>query len=106
VARTWLIIDVELVSGGEHGDFWPRPGRTFVAARTHSFEQLAKAIDDAFGRWDLSHLHEFTLADGTAVGTPDDEFDDDRVILDLRTVDPAQDGDLAAAIERVLAPRP
>jgi len=33
-------------------------------------------------------------------------IDDDRVILDLRTVDPAQDGDLAAAIERVLAPRP
>lgn len=84
MARTWLIIDVELVSGGEHGDFWPRPGRTFVAARTHTFEQFAEAIDDAFGRWDLAHLHEFVLADGTAVGTPDDEFDEDRVFLDSR----------------------
>ena len=84
MSRTWLVIDVELMSGGEHGDFWLRPGRAFAAARTHTFEQFAQAIDDAFGRWDLSHLHEFVLADGAAVGTPDDEFDDDRVILDSR----------------------
>ncbi len=25
----------------------------------HSFEQLAEAIDAAFARWDLSHLHAF-----------------------------------------------
>ncbi len=83
MAGTWLVIDVELVSGGAR-DFWPRPGRTLIASRSHTFEQLAEAIDNAFGRRDLSHLHEFTLADGTAVGTPDAEWDDDRVVLDSR----------------------
>jgi L-seryl-tRNA(Ser) seleniumtransferase len=33
-------------------------------------------------------------------------IEDERVLLDLRTVDPAQDGDLAAAVERALAERP
>jgi hypothetical protein len=84
VARTWLVINVELVSGGGRGDFWPRPGRTFIASRTHTFEQLAEAIDDAFGRWDLAHLHEFTLADGICIGTPDPDWDEGRVIVDSR----------------------
>lgn len=66
MARTWLSVRVELVSG--HGvDLWPRPGRILAAARSHSFAQLAEAIDRAFGRWDLAHLHMFTLADGTGV---------------------------------------
>ena len=69
MARTWLSIRVELVEGrGER--FWPRPGRIFAAARTHTFAQLASAIDDAFARWDLAHLHDFTLADGTRLTTP------------------------------------
>ncbi|MCX4961235.1 hypothetical protein [Streptomyces virginiae] len=38
-----------------------------AAARSHSFAQLAGAIDVAFGRWDLAHLHMSTLADGTGV---------------------------------------
>lgn len=84
MARTWLVIDVELVSGGERDDFWPRPGRTFIASRSHTFEQLAQAIDDAFGRWDLAHLHEFTLADGTVLGEPDPEWDDEREVVDAR----------------------
>jgi hypothetical protein len=84
VARTWLVITVELVSGGMREDLWPRPARTFVASRSHSFEQLAEAIDDAFGRWDLAHLHEFTLADGTCIGEPDPEWDEGRVIVDSR----------------------
>ena len=43
--RTWLSIRVDLVAGhGEH--FWPRPGRIFAAARSHTFTQLAAAIDD------------------------------------------------------------
>lgn len=45
---------------GEH--LWPRPGRIFVAARSHTFAQLAEAIDDVFARWDRAHLHEFELA--------------------------------------------
>jgi hypothetical protein len=35
-------------------DLWPRPGRIFAAARSHSFRQLAAAIDLAFARWDLA----------------------------------------------------
>lgn len=66
MARTWLSIRVELVSG-RGGEVWPRPGRVFAAARSHVFAQLAEAIDLAFGRWDLAHLHMFTLADGTGV---------------------------------------
>lgn len=66
MSRSWLSIRVELVSG--HGaDLWPRPGRILAAARTHSFAQLAQAIDLAFGRWDLAHLHKFTLTDQTCV---------------------------------------
>jgi hypothetical protein len=48
---------------------WPPslPGRVLIASRSATFEQLARAIDDVFARWDRSHLHEFTLADGTPV---------------------------------------
>lgn len=66
MARTWLSIRVELVSGrGE--DYWPPPGRIFAAARSHSFRQFANAIDTAFARWDRAHLHMFTLADRTEI---------------------------------------
>lgn len=64
MARTWLSIQVELISGRGEA-LWPRPGRVFAAARSHSFAQLADAIDAAFARWDLAHLHMYTLADGT-----------------------------------------
>lgn len=67
MARTHLAITVELVHGVHTGDLWPRPGRVLIAARTATFEQLGKAIDDAFARWDHNHLHEFTLADGTVI---------------------------------------
>lgn len=81
MARTWLAIRVELV-GGRSEDFWPRPGRLFAAARGHSFAQLAAAIDTAFSRWDLAHLHEFALADGSRIGMPDSDEPDD--VLDDR----------------------
>jgi hypothetical protein len=32
------------------------------------------AINAAFARWDLSHLHEFELADGRRIGYPDDYY--------------------------------
>ncbi len=60
MARTWLSIQVELVSGGG-STLWPRPARIFAAARNHTFAQLATAIDDAFARWDRAHLHMFEL---------------------------------------------
>jgi hypothetical protein len=74
MARTWLSIKVELVEGrAEH--FWPRPGRRFAVARSHTFAQLARAIDDGFARWDRAHLHQFELADGTRLTTPYEDWD-------------------------------
>lgn len=34
----------------------------------HTFADLALAIDDAFGRWELGRRREFTFADGSQVG--------------------------------------
>jgi len=83
MARTWLSIRVDLVSGrGE--DLWPRPGRIFAAARRHTFAQLADAVDDAFARWDRSHLHDFTLADETRLTTPYVDWEDTGPALDDR----------------------
>lgn len=89
MARTHLAITVELVHGAHTGDLWPRPGRVLIAARTTTFEHFGNAIDDAFGRWDRSHLHEFTLADGTVITPtrwqdgeePDGSLDGARVRL-------------------------
>ncbi|MFZ0216876.1 MAG: hypothetical protein WAM30_13165 [Candidatus Dormiibacterota bacterium] len=76
MARTWLTIEVQLVEGrGER--LWPRPGRLFAASRTHTFQQLGDAIDDAFARWDRAHLQEFMLADRTRLALPDTDFDDE-----------------------------
>ncbi|MGI8632007.1 MAG: IS1096 element passenger TnpR family protein [Solirubrobacterales bacterium] len=74
MARTWLEIRVDLLGGrGEKLD--PRPGRIFICGPSHSFGQLGDAINQAFGRWDLSHLHDFELADGRRIGFPgDDDF--------------------------------
>jgi pRiA4b ORF-3-like protein len=68
MARTWLSIRVDLVEGGGLDSIWPRPGRIFAAARSHTFAQLATAIDDAFARWDRSHLHLFELAEKRLIG--------------------------------------
>jgi hypothetical protein len=79
----WFSIQVELIEGrGKH--YWPRPGRLFAAASSHSFAQLATAIDDAFARWDRSHAHEFELADGTRIGTTDPELENEGVIDETR----------------------
>jgi hypothetical protein len=54
-------------------------------ARSHTFTQLATAIDDAFGRWDRAHLHQFWLADDTRVTEPDPDWDDEPVLDDRAT---------------------
>jgi hypothetical protein len=73
MARTWIAVTVELVSGrGEY--YWPRPGRILLAKRSTSFRELAGAIDAAFGRWE-GHLHRFVLSDGAEV-VPLDWWDD------------------------------
>ncbi len=81
MARTWLRVRVDLLGGGGI-TCDPAPGRIFIVGPAHTFEQLAGAIDAAFARWDLSHLHVFELSDGRAVGFPDDSFDLDMGWLD------------------------
>ena len=66
MARRWQIITVELLFGlGQ--TFIPPPGRDLLLPPSTTFEQLGLAIDRALGRWDLAHLREFTLADGTRI---------------------------------------
>jgi hypothetical protein len=75
MAKTWRLVRVDLLSGGRIAALWPRPGRVFLVGPAHTFADLATAIDDAFARWDHSHLHEFTLQDGRRIGLPDDDGD-------------------------------
>jgi hypothetical protein len=70
VARTWLQIKVELL-GGLDIECDPPPGRVFAVGSSVTFERLAEAINVAFGRWDVSHLHAFELADGRRIGFAD-----------------------------------
>lgn len=70
MARTWLQIKVELLAGLDI-ECDPPPGRVFAVGPAVTFEHLAEAINVAFGRWDLSHLHVFELADGRRVGFAD-----------------------------------
>lgn len=44
--RSWLSIRVDLVQGRGQ-TLWPRPGRVFAAAWSHTFLQLSDAIDTA-----------------------------------------------------------
>jgi hypothetical protein len=84
-ARTWLRIRVELLGGGGI-QCEPPPGRIFIVGPSHTFADLAAAIDAAFARWDLSHLHEFQLADGRLIGHPDESFEPDVVWHDHATL--------------------
>lgn len=63
MARTWLSVTVELL-GGRGEELWPWPGRLFTVGPSHTFQDLAEAINTAFARWDRAHLSLFTLADG------------------------------------------
>jgi hypothetical protein len=82
VARTWLQIRVDLL-GGLGGELKPAPGRIMIVGPGHTFSAFADAINQAFARWDLSHLHEFELKDGRRIGFVDPEpFDDDAVVED------------------------
>jgi Plasmid pRiA4b ORF-3-like protein len=44
---------------------------------SHTFAQLAEALDVAFARWDRSHLHVFELPDGRTLGFASDEPEED-----------------------------
>jgi len=66
MARRWMSVRVELLGGrGQH--LWPYPGRVFAVGPAHTFAEMARAVDNAFARWDLSHLSLYTLADGRVV---------------------------------------
>jgi hypothetical protein len=54
----------------------------FIVGPGHTFDQFAEAIDAAFARWDLSHLHQFELGDGRLIGYPDDSYAPELVWLD------------------------
>ncbi len=61
----------------------PAPGRIFIVGPSHTFLALADAINAAFARWDLSHLHEFELTDGRRIGFVDpDAFEGDEPVED------------------------
>jgi hypothetical protein len=52
VTRTLLSIRVDLAEG--HGEqYWPRPGRIFAAARSHTFKQLSQTDNGRSRRADL-----------------------------------------------------
>ena len=70
MARTWLQLRVDLL-GGLGGRLRPSPGRIFIVGPSHTFAGLAGAINQAFARWDLSHLQEFELAGGRRIGFVD-----------------------------------
>jgi pRiA4b ORF-3-like protein len=69
IDELWRYVQVELEGGaGIRCD--PPPGRILLVGPAHSFLQLASAIDDAFARWDVAHLHAFELPGGRRVGPP------------------------------------
>jgi hypothetical protein len=94
MAPRWLTVKVELVSG--RGEFlWPRPARVIAIRPSHTFRDLAEAINEAFARWDRSHLHLFSFTDGQQI-LPEPAFDDlDDLALDdaserLRRLSPGE----------------
>ena len=87
-----MIVRVLLAAqGGE--EFVGAPGRDLLVSDTHTFADLATAIDRAFARWDLSHLHEFRFADGRRIGMIDpDDLDGDAADLDEQKMTVQQAG--------------
>ena len=79
MARTWLTIRVELLSG-IYAECDPAPGRVFLVGPRHTFQQFARAINVGFARWDHSHLYGFELADGNVVGFTDEDFSEEDVL--------------------------
>ncbi|HEY3315289.1 MAG TPA: hypothetical protein VGL40_08470 [Bacillota bacterium] len=69
----WFAVRVQLVGGGDMGRLSSGPGRVFLVGPEHTLKDLAVAIDLAFARWDLAHMHEFRFPDGRCYGIPDDE---------------------------------
>ena len=90
--QSWMILRVLLAArGGE--EVVGTPGRDLLVSDTHTFADLATAIDRAFARWDLAHLHVFRFDDGRRIGMVDlEEPDDDDADLDETKVTVQQAG--------------
>lgn len=73
MVRGWFLVRVELVAGMGRKLKHP-PGRIMLVGPNHTLRDLAEAIDAAFARWDLSHLHEFHMPDGKLYGYPDPDY--------------------------------
>lgn len=67
-----LSIGVTLRSCDGQATSGPRPERVMIASPRHTFADLALAIDDAFGRWELGRRREFRFADGSRAGEAGD----------------------------------
>ena len=65
VPRNWITLRVELV-GRRDVVCDPPPRRIMLVGPGHTFAHVAQAVDAAFGRWNLAHLHSWP----TAVGSP------------------------------------
>ena len=48
-------------------------GRVLMVGPPHTFADLADAVNAAFARCDLAHLHAFRLSDGRRIGYADEE---------------------------------
>ncbi|HVL99172.1 MAG TPA: hypothetical protein VM324_07755 [Egibacteraceae bacterium] len=78
----WMTLRVVLL--GRRGEPLARPpGRLLLMHSDHSFADLSEAVDVAFGRWDLSPPHEFTVEGRRLVsgGVDDDAEDSDDVTV-------------------------
>jgi hypothetical protein len=78
VPKDWISIRVELLSGRDIV-LDPPAVRIMLAGPRHTLGDLAESIDNAFARWDLSHLHLFELADGRVVGPPSDDWGQETI---------------------------
>lgn len=69
---------LRVVLRGQDGDQLEEPpGRDLLVHTGRTFAEIATAIDRAFARWDISHLHEFQLADGRRIAAANEEdFED------------------------------
>lgn len=77
----WMTIRVVLV--GREGAPLPLPaGRVLLAHGDHTFADLAEAVDTAFGRWDLTPLHEFRVPGRYLISDLDNAEESDDVVVE------------------------
>lgn len=92
--------------GGRGEELWPPPGRVLAVGPSHTFQDLAEAINMAFARWDLAHLSMFHLGDGrivtdvdTAAELPGGPSGPIPTTLDIETAKVTRTLDLAAEFQ-------